>query len=1023
MDPVASFSGLASGVQWQDLIDQIIQVESRPQQILQQRITATQTRSAAWLDFRTKLGTFQKAAAALAEDTALDVFSTAVSGSGFTASASSEASPGSYAIDVRRLATAEKLGSDVFADSTAALGKTGEFWINGVRVAVDASDGLSDVAYSINAANTGTGATHVSASVVRSGAGYQLVLTSQRTGAEGIDLVDGYPGPLDFLGFTDGSASIKHATTAGATSDDFATRSTGVATLLGMTGGASSDVTIAGQTFTLDLSAGLDQLAADINAGVGRDVAAVVSDTVDGETVYRLDLEGTTDFADVGGGVALRALGVLEGGRGAVAQTVTSGAALAVSGGAAATAGTDLTALFIGGSATATQPGDTFTVAGTKPDGSAFTLDLEVVASGGAPTRAGYTGVTTLDDVLTRLNGAGGFDGAATADVAGGRIVVTDAATGASRLGLSIVAHNEGGGALDFGAFGTTAVGRAREIVSGQDAEVVVDGAYATSATNRLADTIPGVSVSLTSVGAGTITVSRDADAVVKDVKAMVDGYNAVAGFVTAQFTGGEGSNKPLSGDSTLRSMRGRLLSAMQTVLHTGVAGSWSRLGDLGIAVQKDGTFAFDEARLRGALETDPQALSRLFGDYGAATGAGLSYITAGEATASGTYAVAMTAPATVATLAGTVDLAANGYTGTADTLTITDLGSGKDYSIDLVSGETGAQLLSALQTELATARVHTITSSTPLAADAGGTPASADTTWGQLFQGGADAGVHDGDSITISGRRADGASFYQTLAIADAATQTLGELRDTMQNLVGSDAIVEIDAGGKFAVTAGATGSSLLELTLSSDNAGGGSLQLGTTVATEGRPAAGITAALDPTTGALVLTHGAYGSNAGFSFALTDPTNEGALGLGASATEQRGSDIVGTIGGVVATGSGWTLTGAAGTDTDGLMVKLDGAFAGGSITFSRGVASTLDRALSSLLDTGDGSIQSIIDRLDENVTRMSDRIDDMDARLERRRQDLVRRFTAMEQALALAQSQSSWLAGQITRLSSNQGS
>ncbi len=72
------------------------------------------------------------------------------------------------------------------------------------------------MAYTINAANTGTNATGVSASVVTAGGGYQLVLTSQNTGAAGIDLVDGADGVASGLGFTDGLLTLKHVTSDGA---------------------------------------------------------------------------------------------------------------------------------------------------------------------------------------------------------------------------------------------------------------------------------------------------------------------------------------------------------------------------------------------------------------------------------------------------------------------------------------------------------------------------------------------------------------------------------------------------------------------------------------------------------------------------------------------------------------------------------------------------------------------------------------------------------------------------------------
>ena len=77
------------------------------------------------------------------------------------------------------------------------------------------------MAYTINAANTGETDTGVTASIVSSGGGYQLVLTSQTTGAAGIDLVDGGAGVAAGLGLTDGQLTIKHATSDGATSDAF----------------------------------------------------------------------------------------------------------------------------------------------------------------------------------------------------------------------------------------------------------------------------------------------------------------------------------------------------------------------------------------------------------------------------------------------------------------------------------------------------------------------------------------------------------------------------------------------------------------------------------------------------------------------------------------------------------------------------------------------------------------------------------------------------------------------------------
>lgn len=1028
MDPTASFSGLASGVQWRDLIDQMMKVDRRPAVLMESRITAIQSRSMAWLDFQNRLTSFRDAATALTKGTPFRTFSTAIHGSGFSASATDRAEPGSYSVDVVRLAAAEKVGGDVFTSATAGRGLDGEMWINGRRIAVGPTDSLNDVAYAINAANTGASATRVSASVVNADGGARLVLTSQRTGAAGIDLVDGSGGVLRGLGLLDGTTTLKHGTSSGARSDGFTSAGTAISALRGLTGASTGTVSIGAGTanafdVTLDLAQDLNGIAQAINtaaAGAGKAVSAqVVTETVDGATVHRLDISGTTSFGDDNG--ILETLGVLRGGRGAVGQVVESGTALQVGGtGTAAAGATALTDLGALGASAGVVLGDTFTVTGTRRDGSAFTLNLEVT-DGGAATRPGYTGVATVDELLTAINGASGFDGGAVATVESGRVVVRDTVSGASQLGLSIVAHNEGGGSLDFGTFDVATLGRVRQIVAGQDAEIQVDGIRSTHRTNSVAGAIPGVSLTLSSVtSGGTLTVSRDDEAGVKAVKGWVDEYNRLAAFISNQFAGGEGARKPLAGDATLRGFRNRLVDTMRQTVAAGVAGSWTRMGDLGIQIQKDGTFTVDETRLRAALSSDPQAVQRLFGIHGTTSGGGLSYLSAGNATQPGTYDLAVTSHAATAAATGAGSLAAP-YSGPADTVRITDLGSGRSYSVALTAGLTGQALVDAVNLEMATPTAHTLASAAALHADDLGAAVDADTTWASVHgEDGVTAGVVDGDTITISGQRADGTSIYESFAITDASAQTVGELRDRIAAAVGTGATVEL-VGGRFRVTANDTGSSLLNLAVSSDNQGGGSLQLGLDVETQGRAVAPIEASLSGD--ALRLTHEDYGSAAGFRIEYETAEAESWLGLGGiGGVEHRGTDVVGTIGGHAATGVGRILTGAADTAVHGLTLRVESTFTTGSVTFSRGVASLVERAAAPMLGKEPGSIHSIIEGLSGQVTGLNDRIEALEQRLVRRREDLIRRFTAMEQAMSLAQSQSAWLATQMNNFSSYSG-
>ena len=243
------------------------------------------------------------------------------------------------------------------------------------------------------------------------------------------------------------------------------------------------------------------------------------------------------------------------------------------------------------------------------------------------------------------------------------------------------------------------------------------------------------------------------------------------------------------------------------------------------------------------------------------------------------------------------------------------------------------------------------------------------------------------------------------------------GRARGPRAERSGSGTTVEIGADGRINVTSNPPASSLLQLTITAENEGGRTLSLTTEVTQEGRDPSSIEATLDG--GALRLTHPDYGSSAGFRVEFANAATATELGLGASGSEYTGTDVEGTIGGLSATGYGRVLTGMSGTDVEGLSVQVTDAFTSGSVTYSRGVASRLSALLESLLGTDEGSIQYNLNRLDQRVTTLSDRVEEMDARLARRQDDLIKRFTAMEQAMAVAQNQSAWIASQIGALPS----
>jgi len=218
-DSLSAISGLVSGIQYRDLVDQIIAAESRPAQVARDRITRFQSQQNAVKTYRGLLTALQTAARALRDGSAFDAMSTSsaiVSGTRnlVSGSATSVAVPASYNVSITSptLAQAQKLGSAGQASTTAPLGLAGDFSVNGQVVTLAATDSLVELRDKINALNTGASATRVSASILSVGTtSHKLVLTSQTTGAAGMTLADTSGTVLQSLGLLSNATTIDPA--------------------------------------------------------------------------------------------------------------------------------------------------------------------------------------------------------------------------------------------------------------------------------------------------------------------------------------------------------------------------------------------------------------------------------------------------------------------------------------------------------------------------------------------------------------------------------------------------------------------------------------------------------------------------------------------------------------------------------------------------------------------------------------------------------------------------------------------
>ncbi|HEY3934438.1 MAG TPA: flagellar filament capping protein FliD [Gemmatimonadales bacterium] len=211
--PLTSISGLISGIDTSSLIDAIIAQDRQPAANMETQETAIAAQQAALAAYGTLLGALDDAAGAMQDGTSFSATTanaTILAGSKALVSATttSDAVPGTYQIQVTQLAAAEKLGSTTQASSTAALGLTGAFTVNGQSVNVTATDTLASVRDKINALDSGATPTGVTASILAvSPTDNRLVLTSDNTGAAGATLADTSGNITQTLGFIDGTGA------------------------------------------------------------------------------------------------------------------------------------------------------------------------------------------------------------------------------------------------------------------------------------------------------------------------------------------------------------------------------------------------------------------------------------------------------------------------------------------------------------------------------------------------------------------------------------------------------------------------------------------------------------------------------------------------------------------------------------------------------------------------------------------------------------------------------------------------
>lgn len=338
------------------------------------------------------------------------------------------------------------------------------------------------------------------------------------------------------------------------------------------------------------------------------------------------------------------------------------------------------------------------------------------------------------------------------------------------------------------------------QTAAAQNALLTIDGIAVSKPSNTVTDTLTGVTLNLlkTNVGAPTtLTVARDTSSVTTAVNGFVKAFNDISQTLrdASAYNATTKTAAILNGEATVRTMQTQVANILTAPI-AGGASVYSRLSDIGVSLQKDGTLSVDSTKLNAALTSNFDGFAGLFAATGKASDSLVTYSGASSNTVAGSYDVNLTR---LATQGSTQATAAAGLTidGTNNTLSVMLNGVSSSVTLSQKTYASAADLAAELQSKINGNTAFVATNSSVQVTQAGGvlkitsglygsasginitetgTPNLHFDTSGANVQPGVDvAGTINGASATGSGQLLTGAAGDPSSGLGIIVTGALG--------------------------------------------------------------------------------------------------------------------------------------------------------------------------------------------------------------------------------------------------------
>lgn len=223
------------------------------------------------------------------------------------------------------------------------------------------------------------------------------------------------------------------------------------------------------------------------------------------------------------------------------------------------------------------------------------------------------SGSDSLAQVRDAINGAGaGVTASIVNDASGARLAIRSSLSGAEN-GFRLSVNDDDGDNTDAAGLSQLAfdpsdgggpITRMTQTLAAANSQATINGVAVSSATNSLENVLDGLSLKLGQVTTAPVdlTVSRDAVAMRKNITEFATAYNDLIKQVREQTKTTEGGvpGGILQGDSSAKILAAQLRALAGS--SSAAVSEFTRLAEIGLEPQSDGSLKLNDAKLDGAL-------------------------------------------------------------------------------------------------------------------------------------------------------------------------------------------------------------------------------------------------------------------------------------------------------------------------------------------------------------------------------------------------------------------------------------